>query len=554
MQTARNVSVTKKTTDWNKVNWHKANRIVRNLRRRIFKATQDGNYRLVRSLQRLMLRSYSNILLSVRKVTQNNRGKNTPGVDKLVVKTPANRGILVDALTKFIPWKPLPLKRVYIPKPNGKKRPLSIPSIIDRCLQAIVKNALEPAWESKFEGTSYGFRPGRSTHDAIEKIFNIARPNMKKKWVVDADIEGCFDNINHEPLIKTIGNFPGRKLIYQWLKAGYIDKGGFHDTEAGVPQGGIISPLLANITLHGMEQGLGIKHNHRGRIAGNRAIVRYADDLVVFCETKEDAEKAKSTLDEWLGKRGLKLSTEKTKITHLNEGFDFLGFNVRHYPVFHTKTGLKLLIKPSKKSVQKMRDKLRQEWLKMIGHNVDVVIEKLNPIIRGQANYYRTGVSSEIFNELDKWMFQRQYRYTKRTHPKKNWKWRQERYWGKLNLDRQDYWVFGNKQTGRHLLKFSWFNIERHILVKGKSSPDDPSLKEYWKQRNLAKAKNHAKSIQKIAQKQGCVCPICGDSLFNGEEIHKHHKIPKKDGGKDTYSNFQLVHLYCHQQIHLGTA
>ncbi len=193
MQTARNVNVTKKTTDWNNVNWRKANRVVRNLRRRIFKATQDGNYRLVRSLQRLMMRSYSNILLSVRKVTQKNRGKNTPGVDKLVVKTPATRGSLVDALTEFIPWKPLPLKRVYIPKPNGKKRPLSIPSIIDRCLQAIVKNALEPAWESKFEGTSYGFRPGRSTHDAIERIFNIARPHTKKKWVLDADIEGCFD-------------------------------------------------------------------------------------------------------------------------------------------------------------------------------------------------------------------------------------------------------------------------------------------------------------------------------------------------------------------------
>jgi RNA-directed DNA polymerase len=553
MQTARNVNVTKKTTDWNNVNWRKANRVVRNLRRRIFKATQDGNYRLVRSLQRLMMRSYSNILLSVRKVTQNNRGKNTPGVDKLVVKTPATRGSLVDALTEFIPWKPLPLKRVYIPKPNGKKRPLSIPSIIDRCLQAIVKNALEPAWESKFEGTSYGFRPGRSTHDAIEKIFNIARPHTKKKWVLDADIEGCFDNIAHEPLIKTIGNFPGRKLIYQWLKAGYIDNGGFYDTEAGVPQGGIISPLLANIALHGMEQALGIKYDHRERIAGNRAIVRYADDLVVFCETKEDTEKAKFALDEWLGKRGLKLSKEKTKITHLKEGFDFLGFNIRQYPVSNSQSGWKLLIKPSKESVQKIRDKLRHEWLKLIGHSVDVVIEKLNPIIRGQANYYRTGVSSEIFNELDKWMFQREYRYTKRTHPKKNWKWRQKHYWGKLNLDRQDNWVFGNKQTGRHLLKFSWFKIERHILVKGKSSPDDPALKEYWKQRNLAKAKNHAKSIQKIAQKQGCVCPVCGDSLFNGEEIHKHHKIPKKDGGKEVYSNYQLVHLYCHQQIHLGT-
>lgn len=553
MQTTRNVSVTEKTTDWNNVNWRHCNRIVRNLRRRIFKATQDGNLRKIRSLQRLMMRSYSNILLSVRRVTQNNRGKNTAGVDKLVIKTPEARGILVDALLKFIPWKPLPAKRVYIPKPNGKKRPLSIPSIIDRCLQAIVKNALEPTWESNFEGTSYGFRVGRSTHDAIERIFTIAHSNNKKKWVLDADIEGCFDNISHEPLMSTIGNFPARKLIHQWLKAGYMDNGGFHNTEAGVPQGGIISPLLANIALHGMESALGVKYKKRGEIFSNRVIVRYADDLVVFCESKEDTEKAKLVLNEWLDKKGLKLSEEKTKIVHLSEGFDFLGFNIRHYAVSDTKTGWKLLIKPSKKSVQNIRDKLRQEWLKTIGHSANAVIEKLNPIIRGQANYFRIGVSSETFTKLDKWMFHREYRYAQRTHPTKNWNWCQNKYWGRLNLERQDNWVFGDKQTGKYLLKFSWFKIDRHILVKGKSSPDDPSLKDYWKKRELAKAKDHAPSIQKMAQKQSCVCPICGNSLFNGEEIHKHHKIPKIDGGKDTYSNLQLVHLLCHQQIHLGT-
>lgn len=553
MQTTRNVSVTEKTTDWNNVNWRHCNRIVRNLRLRIFKATQDGNLRKIRSLQRLMMRSYSNILLSVRRVTQNNRGKNTAGVDKLVIKTPEARGILVDALLKFIPWKPLPAKRVYIPKPNGKKRPLSIPSIIDRCLQAIVKNALEPTWESKFEGTSYGFRVGRSTHDAIERIFTIAHSNNKKKWVLDADIEGCFDNISHEPLMSTIGNFPARKLIHQWLKAGYMDNGGFYNTEAGVPQGGIISPLLANIALHGMESALGVKYKKRGEIFSNRVIVRYADDLVVFCESKEDTEKAKLVLNEWLDKKGLKLSEEKTKIVHLSEGFDFLGFNIRHYAVSDTKTGWKLLIKPSKKSVQNIRDKLRQEWLKTIGHSANAVREKLNPIIRGQANYFRIGVSSETFTKLDKWMFHREYRYAQRTHPTKNWNWCQNKYWGRLNLERQDNWVFGDKQTGKYLLKFSWFKIDRHILVKGKSSPDDPSLKDYWKKRELAKAKDHAPSIQKMAQKQSCVCPICGNSLFNGEEIHKHHKIPKIDGGKDTYSNLQLVHLLCHQQIHLGT-
>ena len=192
-----------------------------------------------------------------------------------MVLTPEARGALVDALGKFIPWKPLPSKRVEIPKPNGKKRPLGIPSIIDRCLQAIVKNALEPCWEALFEGTSYGFRPGRSAHDAIDFFYNICRPNKRKKWVVDADIQGCFDNIDHDYLMKSIGNFPARKLIHQWLKAGVMDKGVFHETDSGTPQGGIVSPLLANIALHGMEQALGVKYDYRGQSIGKRTTMRY---------------------------------------------------------------------------------------------------------------------------------------------------------------------------------------------------------------------------------------------------------------------------------------
>jgi RNA-directed DNA polymerase len=224
------------------------------------------------------MRSYSNILISVRRVTQTNTGSRTAGVDKLVVKTPKARGLLVEILAKFIPWKPLPARRMYIPKANGKKRPLGIPCIIDRCLQAIVKNALEPYWEAKFEGISYGFRPGRGCHDAIAKIYLIACPHRNKKWVVDADIKGCFDNIDHEHLLKVIGNFPARKLIHQWLKAGHMEDGVFYNSLTGTPQGGIVSPLLANIALHGMEKTLRIKYNIRGESIGDRQVVRYADD------------------------------------------------------------------------------------------------------------------------------------------------------------------------------------------------------------------------------------------------------------------------------------
>lgn len=552
MQTLGNVNVTSRTTDWRTTNWRKANRIVRNLRQRIFKAAQNGNPRKIRRLQKLMMKCYSNILLAVRRVTQSNRGRNTPGVDKLVIKTPEARGILVDILAQFVPWKPLPTKRVYIPKSNGKKRPLGIATIIDRCIQAIVKNALEPYWESKFEISSYGFRPGRSAHDAMSKIYLIACPHRKKKWVVDADIQGCFDNISHAFLMNTIGNFPARKLIAQWLKSGYIEHGEYFATQSGTPQGNIISPILANVALHGMETALGIKYNNRSEIIGNRALVRYADDFVIFCETKEDAEQVQAAMGQWLSLRGLNLSKEKTKIVHLEEGFDFLGFNIRQYPVTNTKTERKLLIKPSKASLRNIRSKLRQEWLSLKGYNVNAVIKKLNPIIRGIANYYRIGVASEAFSALDDWMFKRECRYVNRTHPKKNRRWRNQRYWGKLNLDKNDRWVFGDINTGNHLLKFSWFKIKRHQLVIGRSSPDDPALKEYWKEREKKQSSHHSKSVQKIAEQQDHSCPVCGQSLYNGEEIHKHHHIPKSKGGKDTYSNWSLVHLYCHQQIHSG--
>ena len=537
-------------TNWNAIDWHQEERRVRNLRQRIFRATQAGEWKRVRSLQKLMLRSHANRLVSVRRVAQRNTGKQTPGVDKVLLKTPAARGRMVDHLAHYQLWTAKPARRVYIAKSNGKLRPLGIPVMIDRCIQSMVKNALEPSWEAQFEGCSYGFRPGRDCHDAIEKIFKIASPKNRKKWVLDADIKGAFDNISHEYLLATIGRVPGYELIKQWLKAGYVDKGVFHETEAGTPQGGVISPLLANIALNGMEEALEIKHRKRGELDSKRALVRYADDFCVFCESREDAETAKQILTKWLSERGLTLSPEKTKIVHLTEGFNFLGFNIRHYKASNTKTGWKLLTKPSKEAVQKHREEMKQEWKAVRGWNIRKILWKFNPIIRGWANYHRTGTAKETFNKLDNWMYQKEVRYAKRTHPHQPKKWRQQKYWGKLNLDRQDKWVFGNKQTGQHLLKYRWFPIERHILVKGKASPDDPSLKEYWEHRTAAKAKDLAPNKQKMARKQQGLCPICKNTLFNDEELHVHHKIPKAKGGKDTYDNLQLVHLFCHQQIH----
>jgi len=538
-------------TDWQGVNWRAANRSVRNLRQRIFRASQAGDLKRVRSLQKLMLRSYANTLVSVRRVTQVNRGRNTPGVDKLVVKTPEARGRLVDHLTTFRPWTAKPARRVYIPKANAKLRPLSIPSVIDRCLQARVKNALEPHWEAIFEGSSYGFRPGRGCHDAIAKVYLLARPHGRKKWVVDADIVGAFDHMSQGHILEAIASFPARELIKQWLEAGYVDKGVFHETPTGTGQGSVISPLLANIALHGMEEALGIRHDSRGQICGPRAVVRYADDWVVFCESKEDAEQVIATMRDWLAERGLSLSEEKTRIAHLTEGFAFLGFSIRHYPARGpSRTGYKVLITPSEASVRRLRERLREMWQERRGQPVATLLHALNPVIRGWANYVRIGVCSDTFAKLDAWMFTRAYRYATFRHPKKPWAWRQRRYWGRLHPQRDDRWVFGDPQMGVYLLKFGWFPVRRHVLVRGTASPDDPHLRAYWQQRTAAKAADHSAKTQRLARRQGQVCPVCNESLFHDEELHTHHIQPRQQGGADTEDNLLLVHLYCHQQIH----
>jgi RNA-directed DNA polymerase len=545
---------TEKPTDWKTIEWIRAYRTVRNLRQRIFRATQEGNLKKVRSLQKLMLKSYSNRLVSVRRVTQVNAGKKTPGMDGMVVKSPAARGKLVDALGQYTAWKAKPARRVYIPKANKKLRPLGMPVVIDRCLQAMVKNALEPAWEAKFEGSSYGFRPGRSAHDAIGKIYLLARPNKKKKWILDADIKGAFDFISHDYLCQAIGPVPGKELIKQWLKAGYIEQEEFHATEQGTPQGGVISPLLLNIALHGMEQAIDVTYNSHGQISGKRAVVRYADDFVCFCQTKEDAEQVQETLTAWLKERGLTLSAEKTRIVHLLEGFNFLGFNIRHYRTPKTtKTGWKLLIKPSKEAVQDLRKKLKDRWKKVQGTNVQHVLKELNPIIRGWANYFRIAVAKELFGKLDSWMVHKALHYTKRMHPKKSVRWQRQRYFGHFNLDRLDSWTFGDKHTGGYALKFEWFPIERHILVKGRASPDDPQLKEYWMKRQEGQAKDLTISKQKLSKRQKGRCLQCFESLFNGEDIQVHRRLSPSQGGKDAYSNLVLVHHLCHQQIHAQT-
>ena len=368
-------------------------------------------------------------------------------------------------------------------------------------------------------------------------------------WVLDGDIKGAFDNIAHDALQKTIGAFPGRELIKQWLKAGYIEQERFFQTDTGTPQGGVISPLLANIALHGMEQALNITYNAKDVRQGQRVVVRYADDFVVLCASQEDAQAAQNTLQGWLTTRGLSFSTEKTRIVSMWEGFDFLGFTLKWVRTSTRERGHKLHTRPSRASLGKLRRRLRQEWLDLRGSNIDVALWKLNPIVRGWANYFRYSSASKAFSKLDSWMFIRAMRHVKREHSDKAWRWLYERYWGRLNSKRQDHWVFGNTKTGHHLLKFSWSTLQAHVLVKGTASPDNPVLRDYWQHRQRTHAQTLIPSQQKLARHQAYRCPVCNESLFNNEPLEVHHQQARAAGGSNRYDNLILVHLYCHQQL-----
>ena len=427
--------------------------------------------------------------------------------------------------------------------------------------------------EAVFESVSYGFRPGRSTHDAMSKIFtNIKGKNPQKLWVVEGDIKGCFDNINHEKLLKKLGTYPGKELVSKWLKAGFIQERTFYETKTGTPQGGLISPLLANIALDGLEKRLDIKYtwhkDNRQPLGGSwlnktaRTYVRYADDFVVLCKTQEDAITVKKLLTKELNKIGLELSKEKTRISHLDKGFDFLGWNFRRYTTTSRGNKKCVLIKPSKKNIQDFKDRLKEVFKEIRGHNQLAVIFKLQPIIRGWGNYHKSVVSKEIYNELDNYIFSKLKKWGKREHSKKSWEKIKQKYWGRLCPGRNDNWVFGykaksnNEEFSCYLEKLAWIPIVRHTTVTFTNSPDDPNLKEYWEKRN--KQSEARRLIQKIAKGKcdlakstdykcrWCNEGITSEGLLN---VQIHHIIPRRLKGEETIRNKILLHSECHRQV-----
>ena len=549
------------TYEWGAIPWRKLEVAVFKLQKRIYRASQAGDIRRVHRLQRLLLKSRAAKWLAVRRVTQDNRGKHTAGVDGIKSLTPAQRLTVADNLATLPTGKPA--RRIWIPKPGTtEQRPLSIPTLYDRAHQALVKQALEPEWEAKFEPNSYGFRPGRSAHDAIGAIFIAI--NKQPKYVLDADIAKCFDRIDREALLRKTGTGPTlRRLIKRWLQAGVIDREGFSETDRGTQQGSVLSPLLANIALHGLETHLR-SHFPLQRMDGQAGaqrpvnwkpqVIRYADDLVVLHRDKKTIEHCQQLTTDWLADMGLELSPSKTRIAHTLQpeggkaGFEFLGFQVRQYSVSRYNTGqgrgFKTLIKPSKDGIKRHYRQLAETIARNKAARQENLIGLLNPIIAGWSNYYRAVVSKDVFHQLDHKLFSRLVRWARFRHPRKSWQWITHRYW---RITPGSGWEFA-APAGPTLNQHGSVPIVRHAKVKGTASPYDGNW-QYWAPRR-GRYPGIPNRMAKLLKRQQGRCQACG-LVFMPEALIEIHHLDG-DHGNNRYDNLTAIHRHCHDRIHGG--
>lgn len=532
---------------WHDIDWWRVQRNVRAMQIRIAKACREGNWRRVKALQRMLTRSRSARYLAVRRVTEN-QGKRTAGVDRVLWDTPDAKWKAANGLKRH-GYKPRPLRRVFIPKSNGKERPLGIPTMTDRAMQALYLLALAPIAETTGDPNSYGFRIERSTADAMGQLFVCLSKKVSAQWVLEADIKGCFDHINHDWLIT---NVPTDKVVLRkWLKAGVIHKGQLQATDAGTPQGGIVSPTLANLVLDGLEsqlkQHLGVTKAKKLKIN----VVRYADDFVITGTSREVLEaEVRPWVEQFLAVRGLQLSLEKTRVVHIKEGFDFLGWNFRKYDG-------KLLIKPSKKNVKAFYSKVREVISTSKTVRQEDLIRQLNPILRGWAFYHQPVVAKKAYGRMDYMIFLALWRWAKRRHPKKTLQWIGAKYFKPMKGWKGVFATATMNDKGEmrtiELYSLASTPIERHKKVSGEYNPFDPSMEEMGEKRRMEqmlKRLAYRKQILSLFQSQKGLCPICKLPITKETGWHDHHILYRTKGGGDSLNNRVLLHPLCHQRLH----
>ncbi|MFM0051333.1 group II intron reverse transcriptase/maturase [Caballeronia grimmiae] len=539
--------------NWNAVNWRKVERNVRGMQIRIAKATRESDWRRVKALQRMLTRTLSAKLYAIRRVTQN-QGARTAGVDCELWDSPERRWEAIGRL-KRRGYKPLPLRRVFIPKANGKERPLGIPTMRDRAMQALYLLALEPVAESTSDPNSYGFRINRSTADAMGQVRACTSRRNSSRWVLEADIKGCFDHINHDWLENHVPM--DREILRKWLKAGLIYKGQLQATEAGTPQGGIISPTLANVTLNGLERELighlGAKFGIAKAKKLKVNVVRYADDFVITGDSKEILEnEVRPWVEAFLAVRGLHLSEAKTRITHIDEGFDFLGWNFRKY------SG-KLLIKPSKKNAQAFYRKVAETISGNKTVKQEDLVQLLNPMLRGWAQYHRPVSAKQTYSRIEHLIFRKLWRWSKRRHPQKSAVWVKQKYFHPVGARNWVFAVRTEREDGswglNELYQLSGTAIKRHTRIKGEFNPFDPKWEQYGetlRQGRMWEQMRYRKQWAALYLSQSGLCAHCGCALTDETGWHDHHLEYRMHGGTDALSNRALLHPHCHRQVHAG--
>jgi RNA-directed DNA polymerase len=537
-------AVSRRATDWHAIPWRKVHREVRRLQARIVQAVQAGRWGKVKALQRLLTRSFSAKVLAVRRVTETT-GKRTPGVDGETWDTPASRAAAIPRLRRR-GYTPKPLRRISIPKKNGTRRPLGIPAMIDRAQQALHLLALDPVAETTADPNSYGFRKQRSPADAIAQCFNVLAKRHAPVWILEGDIKACFDRISHAWLETHVPM--ETTILHQWLNAGYLERHVFHPTTEGTPQGGPISPALANCTLDGLERLLHDRYPKQTR-AGSRAkvnFVRFADDFIVTGSSQELLESEVTPLiAAFLHERGLELSVEKTHITHIDDGFDFLGQNVRKY---HGK----LLITPAKKNIAAFLEKVRGLITSHRQTPAGKLIQILNPVIRGWAQYHRHVVSKRTFRDIDCAIFQALWRWARRRHPTKSAGWVKARY---FRTSGGRNWVFFGEVEGQRKQLRTAFStpIQRHTKLRGDANPYDPAWEVYFEHRldvKMATTFQGQRQRFQLWKAQHGRCPICNQPITEDSDWHIHHIIWRCHGGSDTTDNLALLHPECHRSVH----